>query len=54
MTNFTFFRGKKADLVGEPVLDPSEMTCKVTVKEKGKPDKVLTCPGNSLHCHGFT
>jgi hypothetical protein len=46
--NYTFFRGKKAQLLGEPLLDPSDTIVTVTVVQDGKPDKILKCPGKNL------
>jgi ferredoxin len=45
--NYTFFRGRKEQLLGEPVLEPSDLTCVVTVVQAGKPEVKLECPGGT-------
>lgn len=45
--NYTFFRGTKEQLLGGPVPEPEETTCTVTVKQQGKKDIVLECPGGT-------
>lgn len=45
--NYTFFRGSKEELLGGPVPAPEETTVTVTVKQDGKPDQVLQCPGGT-------
>lgn len=45
--NYTFFRGEKEQLLGEPVLEPSDLMCTVTVVQDGKPDMKLECPGGT-------
>lgn len=47
ITNYTFFRGTKEQLLGRPVEDPLKTTYSITVKQKGKSDIVLKCPGGS-------
>lgn len=45
--NYTFFRGSKEQLMGGPMPAPSETTVTVTVKQDGKPDIILQCPGGT-------
>ena len=45
--NYTFFRGTKEQLLGGPVPAPEETTVTVTVKQAGKPDIMLDCPGGT-------
>jgi ferredoxin len=45
--NYTFFRGTKEQLLGGPVPAPEETTVTVTVKQAGKPDITLDCPGGT-------
>jgi len=45
--NYTFFRGSKEQLMGGPVLEPSDMTVTVTVVQDGKPNVVFNCPGGT-------
>jgi ferredoxin len=45
--NYTFFRGSKEQLMGGPMPLPSETTVTVTVKQDGKPDVILQCPGGT-------
>eukprot|EP01038_Epipyxis_sp_PR26KG_P005320 gene5320-7385_t len=47
VSNYTFFRGKKDQLMGTPVLNPSETIVTVTVVEDGKPVRVFQCPGGT-------
>lgn len=46
-TTFTFFRGTKEQLMGGPVPEPSDLSCTVTVKQQGKEDIQLVCPGGT-------
>ena len=46
-TEFTFFRGSKEQLMGGPVPEPSDLSCTVTVKQEGKDDIALVCPGGT-------
>lgn len=43
--NYTFFRGKKDQLIGGPVIEASDVVVSVRVVQAGKPDRVLQCPG---------
>ena len=45
--NYTFFRGTKEQLLGGPVEAPEDTTVTVTVKQAGKPDIQLDCPGGT-------
>jgi PDZ domain len=45
--NYTFFRGTKEQMVGRPVLEPSDMSVTVRVVQDGKPDVILQCPGGT-------
>lgn len=45
--NYTFFRGTKEQMVGTPVLEPSEIVANVRVIQDGKPDVKLACPGGT-------
>jgi ferredoxin len=45
--NYTFFRGTKEQLLGDSYTAPSDITCKVTVKQDKKPDIILECPGGT-------
>jgi ferredoxin len=44
---YTFFRGDRSKLIGEPILSPSETNVRVTVQQEGKPDIILNCPGGT-------
>ena len=44
---YTFFRGSKGQLTGGPVPEPSDLSCTVTVIQKGQADVVLQCPGGT-------
>jgi ferredoxin len=45
--NYTFFRGSKEQLLGGPVPSPQDTTVTVTVKQDGKEDRILQCPGGT-------
>ena len=45
--NYTFFRGSKEQLMGGPVLEPSDMTVSVTVLQEGKSPVIFNCPGGT-------
>jgi ferredoxin len=44
---YTFFRGTKEQLLGEPVEDPLSTVYTVTVQQAGQPDLKLEAPGGS-------
>lgn len=44
----TFFRGRKEQLLGGPALQPGQKKNSVLVLEEGKPERILSCPGQRL------